>query len=656
MGRERKVNLAHMETLSKRGLISKERLPSTDEVESNSNSNRASGSKSSALVSSRGIFHESDRRSKAVAAGVGAYHVIPMVYNRTESVPRIQFNGHTMTAHENEEMLEPVQDNLDGTRDHQHRTEENHSSLATDDIEEDVKESNIIWVRFGFGCLVVAPILFIIFVAVTLIVNSDTSTNESDRVNIFNSTQGDRDTVFNSTKLDEDFPTAAPTMGYTCNGDGSLHSEAKEVKRSERYQALKVVLELQLSEYEDKPLLIFDQLCGPYDLALTWLADQDNIRLAPSAKRGVYQRFASALLYFSTRMQSTALAAHSDQVVHPWLSKEHECLWFGISCNLRFKFITRIELPNLFLVGSIPDELPILIPQLTTLDLSQNQLTGMIPVLLYSSSNLEMNNLSGPIDVKNWTTTHLDLSSTKSSIFTNALLLAESPYSTEVLSLSDNDLSGTLPNVITPSCGKSLSNGDPNACSDVGVKMLISANFSVQYTLAFAEFLYLEHNKFNSTLPELIRHLTNLEELDLSSNKISGSLPEEIADMWKLKVLSLGINRISGTLSSHIGNLAQLEYLDLYSNYLTGHVPSDIGNLGNLQILHLGSNNFSQNIPVEFARLTNLVEVDMSNNELSGKVPLEVCKLRQDKLSYFTSDCKSGHLECPLVSCCSKCF
>jgi hypothetical protein len=55
-------------------------------------------------------------------------------------------------------------------------------------------------------------------------------------------------------------------------------------------------------------------------------------------------------------------------------------------------------------------------------------------------------------------------------MFTNALMLAESPYSTEVLSLSDNDLSGTLPNVITPSCGKSLSNGDPNACSDVGVK------------------------------------------------------------------------------------------------------------------------------------------------------------------------------------------
>jgi len=535
MGGKRKVKLAHMETLSKRGLISKERLPSTDEVESNSKSNRASGSKSSTLVSSRGIFHESDRRSKAVAAGVGAYHVIPMVCNRTESVPRIQFIGHPVPAHENEEMLEPVQDNLDDMRD-QHRAEEIHSSLATDDIKEDVIESNINWVRFGFGCLVVSLILSIVFVAVTLIVNSDTSTNESDRVNIFNSTKGDRDTIFNSTKLDEDFPTAAPTMGYTCNGDGSLHPEAKEFKRSERYQALKAVLELQLSEYEDEPLLIFDQLCGPYDLALTWLADQDNIRLAPTAKRGVYQRFASALLYFSTRMQSTTLAAHSDQVVHPWLSKEHECLWFGISCNLRFKFITRIELPKLFLAGSIPHELPLLIPQLTKLDLSQNQLTGTIPVPLYSSSNmvilnLEMNNLAGPIDVKNWTATHLEtlslgrnhlngtipssigsltnlaeldlfLNSFTGSIPSNVLNLP----ALKVLSLSDNDLSGTLPNVITPSC----------EILDLAYNRIWGGFPSALFGLTNLEFLYLEHNKFNSTLPELIWHLTNLGMSDAS--------------------------------------------------------------------------------------------------------------------------------------------
>jgi hypothetical protein len=47
-------------------------------------------------------------------------------------------------------------------------------------------------------------------------------------------------------------------------------------------------------------------------------------------------------------------------------------------------------------------------------------------------------------------------------------------------------------------------------------RILISANFSIQYTLAFTEFLYLEHNKFNSTLPELIWHLTNLGMSDAS--------------------------------------------------------------------------------------------------------------------------------------------
>eukprot|EP00978_Attheya_sp_CCMP212_P011109 scaffold27164_cov35-Attheya_sp.AAC.1 len=152
---------------------------------------------------------------------------------------------------------------------------------------------------------------------------------------------------------------ATPTPVHYCARNGTLLVETpKKIARTTRYKDLKAVLESVLNP------TVFDEPCAPNDLALTWLSNEANLPFVSDA--AIYQRFAVTLLYFSTKMQSTKLAAPLKKMNDTWLSVEGECLWHGISCanDPAVDTVVGIELADFGLEGSIPDGLVVLLPHL----------------------------------------------------------------------------------------------------------------------------------------------------------------------------------------------------------------------------------------------------------------------------------------------------
>ena len=122
--------------------------------------------------------------------------------------------------------------------------------------------------------------------------------------------------------------TAAPTREeLSCNG----------INQGERARIIFMRLSL-ISDPED--MLDLDT---PQGRAYDWIVSKDERRLCP-LEENLEQRYALAVLYYSTEGDDwTDCSARDDDCegsrsfpgAEPWLSKESECAWAGISCNAR---------------------------------------------------------------------------------------------------------------------------------------------------------------------------------------------------------------------------------------------------------------------------------------------------------------------------------
>ncbi|QRR03410.1 T9SS type A sorting domain-containing protein [Dyadobacter sandarakinus] len=110
--------------------------------------------------------------------------------------------------------------------------------------------------------------------------------------------------------------------------------------------------------------------------------------------------------------------------------------------------------------------------------------------------------------------------------------------------------------------------------------------------------------------------LANLEPLP-SSPEIS--FPKVVYQFTKLKKLVLSGIKYRDGLDSNIGKLVNLEELRLGN--MQGQLPAAIGNLAALKVLYARHGNLVGSIPATFGNLTNLELLDLSDNALSGTVP-----------------------------------
>ncbi|KAG5100136.1 hypothetical protein JHK82_045188 [Glycine max] len=234
--------------------------------------------------------------------------------------------------------------------------------------------------------------------------------------------------------------------------------------------------------------------------------------------------------------------------------------------------------PNLFrlrfgsnhLSGNIPPGAFAAVPNLTYLELDNNDLTGTIPAELESCRklallNLAQNHLTGVLPPLLGNLTNL-----------------------QVLRLQMNELNGTIP-------------------IEIGQLHKLSI-------------LNLSWNSLGGSIPSEITNLSSLNFLNLQSNNLSGSIPTSIENLKLLIELQLGENQLSGVIPSMPWNLQAS--LNLSSNHLSGNIPSSFGTLGSLEVLDLSNNKLSGPIPKELTGMSSLTQLLLANNALlSGEIP-----------------------------------
>ena len=76
-------------------------------------------------------------------------------------------------------------------------------------------------------------------------------------------------------------------------------------------------------------------------------------------------------------------------------------------------------------------------------------------------------------------------------------------------------------------------------------------------------------------LPEGLRQMRALVELDLQWNMLTGSIPDWVGDLASIKVLYLDTNFLEGPIPDAVGELANLEKFTCFDNRLSGVVPAD---------------------------------------------------------------------------------
>ena len=174
---------------------------------------------------------------------------------------------------------------------------------------------------------------------------------------------------------------------------------------------------------------------------------------------------------------------------------------------------------------------------MTSLDLSSNQFSGVIPSEIGNLTNL----------------TSLDLSSNQ---FSGVIPV-------EIFDLIN--LKGEIEFMTGPGGGASI----------------------------FHQGLNLSDNMLTGSIQEEIGNLINLKSLDMSFNQLAGDLPMGLYSLDSLQSLNLSNNLLTGEISEEIGNLLQLggvttyahmsmtqyDALNLSNNLFSGVIPSEICDL-----------------------------------------------------------------------------
>ncbi|KAI7747727.1 hypothetical protein M8C21_032994 [Ambrosia artemisiifolia] len=323
--------------------------------------------------------------------------------------------------------------------------------------------------------------------------------------------------------------------------------------------------------------------------------------------------------------------------------------------------------------------------RLQDLDLSYNMLHGSIPVPppttnWYSVSN---NNLTGNIPpsicdlLSLWV---LDLSFNNISGLIPPCLEKLSNSNLNVLNLSCNTLQGTIPNIFTTESKlqsidlsrNKLEGKVPRSLEKCESLQILNLGYNFiddifpfwLGVLSKLQVLILKFNKFHGIIRIPAKFKLNFQKLhiiDLSHNLFSGDLPYQYFQEWSamketkanatymqtnigvpftLQITNKGLtlvyvkipytffvvdmpsNMFTGKIPESIQALTGLKVLNLSNNELSGVIPSSIGNLINLESLDLSRNKLSGMIPQDLVQLNSLAFFNVSNNSLTGRIPL----------------------------------
>ena len=319
--------------------------------------------------------------------------------------------------------------------------------------------------------------------------------------------------------------------------------------------------------------------------------------------------------------------------------------WDGVTLSGSPLRVTSLALSDSQLTGTIPPELGNL-NNLERLNLTRNQLTGPIPPELSLLTNLQLlalggNQLTGPIPTWLGSLAKLQELQLWGNQFTGAIPpeLGNLPGLVK-LGLSGNRLTGQIPPQLSSLTNlryfslfdNQLSGPVPTwmgSLADLQELYLLQNQLSGAIptelgSLSKLQVLYLWGNQLTGPIPASLGSLANLEQLSLSQNQLSGAIPTELGSLSKLEELYLWGNQLTGPIPASLGSLANLEQLSLSQNQLSGAIPTELGSLSKLEELYLWGNQLTGPIPASLGSLANLEQLSLSQNQLSGAIPTEL--------------------------------
>jgi len=159
--------------------------------------------------------------------------------------------------------------------------------------------------------------------------------------------------------------------------------------------------------------------------------------------------------------------------------------------------------------------------------------------------------------------------------------------------------------------------------------------------LSKLNFVLLDGNAFNSSVPSIFGSLPNLEYLYISDAFISGDL-SYMQGMPKMVEHWVDVNPgLKGTIPTFIGKITTLKSLSMSQGSLTGTLPTELGNLSNMIQMWFFANSLEGQIPSEIGSITTLRTFQTEGNNIGGQVPPEICALREfpSALQILGSDC-----------------
>ncbi|XP_004496493.1 receptor-like protein EIX2 isoform X2 [Cicer arietinum] len=255
-----------------------------------------------------------------------------------------------------------------------------------------------------------------------------------------------------------------------------------------------------------------------------------------------------------------------------------------------------VDLSNNKLSGNIPFSMGALV-NMEILILRNNTLSGELPSSFKNCSNnlrfldLGQNKFHGPLP--SWIGDNLNqlivLSLRDNNIY--GIIPSNLCYLTKlhILDLSMNNLSGGIPTCVNNFT--SMTNDVKNSTTSIQYRFSIAnVSFGIPYDLDISLTWKGVHRLYKNG--DQI-----LKTIDLSSNHLTGEIPTEIQYLFGLTSLNLSRNNLSGEIIPNIGNLKSLEYLDLSRNNISGRIPSSLAHIDRLPCLDLSNNHLYGKIP-----------------------------------------------------------
>ncbi|XP_021647014.2 probable LRR receptor-like serine/threonine-protein kinase At3g47570 isoform X2 [Hevea brasiliensis] len=351
-----------------------------------------------------------------------------------------------------------------------------------------------------------------------------------------------------------------------------------------------------------------------------------------------------------------------------WNDSIHFCNWEGVTCGLKHRRVTILDLQSRGLVGSLSPyignmsflrELRLqnnslrgeISPEigrlfrLQFLHLGNNSFEGEIPSNLSYCSNLEIlrvsyNKLVGNIPVELGTLSKLRRFSIQDNCLSGSIPPSMGNLtSLEALSARENFFSRTIPESLGQLKSLSMLAVATNKLSDIG------------FLLPHLQHFQIWGNHFSGSIPASLSNASELEYIDLQRNDFTGKVAVHFGALRGLFYLSLYGNRLDSKGGDDLDfitsllNCSNLAMLDISQNRFEGVLPNSVANLSSsLQRLSIGKNRIYGGIPPWFSTLDRLSVMDIEETQITGTIPMEFGKLQKLQQIFLGHNRLSGKI------------